>query len=640
MRSTIFTPDSNAHFNRLTGRLVLLLVLSAGLFSCQTITPVPPVAEPTEEQMIAEQQAQAFEQQGLWPEAALQYAQLAETGIPAKQDEYRIKSAQMEIRQDRLLEAADQLNQVDRDKLTERLLNWIAVLDSVIAFEAGKTYQSLANLPDPDQLTDAGFTRIAVITRSRGLLAIGKPLDSVKLLVDSDTLFAEPNEQPLLQTQIWDSLQHMSEPAILRGLSTQQTIPLRGWLELNLIARRSQMLPSRMEPWLRTWKERYSENLLAANYAELLLEQSRSVYINPTRIALLLPLSGKYQAVSEAIQNGFLQAYYQDAQRPDLEIIAISDKPEDFFQSYHQAISNGADMIIGPLDKSLIDQMVINGNLQVPTLSLNYSDMERTTANLFQFGLRPEDEAEQIADIVLDHGLYHALTLTPDTSLGERLKTAFEARFSKLGGQVMAAQTYPSKNNDYSRQIKRMLNLDRSESRHTILGQIIGQSSEFIPRRRQDVDVIFISGNPRQARLIKPQLKFHHALDLPVYATSSISSTEHSTDVDRDLNGILFIDAPWSFKTDTDPDKQTVKSLWPQQVERYGRFFALGVDSYRLIPSLKRLQITQGETLSLNSGRISIDELGRIRRQLQLATFEKGRIVPLETDPQAPRAQK
>ena len=277
----------------------------------------------------------------------------------------------------------------------------------------------------------------------------------------------------------------------------------------------------------------------------------------------------------------------------------------------------------------------MNEYLRIPTLTLNYADNNRGGIdNLYQFGLKPEDEAEQVADYALQNAQYHAVTLTPDSSLGRRLQKAFRNRFELLGGQVVDSAYYPSSKNDFSVAIKQLLNLNDSERRHGILDQINGEKSEFIPRRRQDVDMVFISGNPRQARLIKPQLKFHHAKDLPVYATSSISSSISDPDADRDLDSILYVDMPWALDNEQNPDYQNIRQLWPNQSERFAKFFALGVDAYRLIPSLRRLMINPTEKLSLNTGVVTVDSKGRVHRELMLATYEKGRARLLAEHPE------
>ena len=248
--------------------------------------------------------------------------------------------------------------------------------------------------------------------------------------------------------------------------------------------------------------------------------------------------------------------------------------------------------------------------------------------------LRPEDEAEQVADYALAQGRHHAAVLVPDTEWGYRLQRAFSQRFEALGGRVVGSAAYPSRNSDYSQAIKNLLNLTTSEHRKSILQQVIKQQVEFEARRRQDVDMIFIAANSRQARLIKPQLEFHHAQDLPVYATSHISSSTASVDDDRDLDKILFVDIPWMLYSDRNPDYRRVAALWPETSQRFSRLYALGIDAYRMIPSLRRLMINPEETVAQNTGVLSVDSNGRVRRSLLMATYEKGRAKLLEA-PQA-----
>ena len=67
---------------------------------------------------------------------------------------------------------------------------------------------------------------------------------------------------------------------------------------------------------------------------------------------------------------------------------------------------------------------------------------------------------------------------------------------------------------------------------------------EFIPRRRQDIDFIFLIANPRQARLIKPTQLLFRSRCACIRLTSVFDGLNGSTD-NRDLEGIWFADAPW-----------------------------------------------------------------------------------------------
>ncbi len=615
-------------------RLSLLLTLLALLLpACQTTSIIKPPGtdrSTPEQRLLAEDYARS----GEWDRAYALYRQLAEQAPAASQARYLNQAALMLYRGERYDEIEPLYAEFENIEWSqdEQLARQVMLAGAMI--QRGKTYRGLSSLPEIDRIQSPEYRALALQIRSDGLLAIGKPLEAAELRIRRGELLDDPQQQLENQQGIWDALNRMGEPAIIKALSRPLTPQLRGWLELNLIARRSDMLPQKIEPWVAKWRSLYPGHGADGPFVESLLENSRLIYIRPTRIALMLPLGGKLKGVAEAIQDGFLYAWYADPgnredpeapPRPVIDLIDASSDPLDFYLQYSQAIEDGADLIVGPLNKPLVNDLLAEGDREVPTLTLNYADdAARRAENLYQFGLSPEDEAEQVADYALADGRYHALTLTPDTRLGERLRKAFGRRFEALGGQVVGGADYAARKSDYSVPIKQMLNLTSSYRRHDILQTVLGRKLEFIPRRRQDVDMIFIVGNPRQARLIKPQLKFHRAKDLPVYATSSVSSGSPDPDADRDLNGLLFVDTPWSLQNATNPDYQEVARRWPKSVKRYGRFFALGIDAYRLIPSLRRLLINPGEKTPMNTGIISVDRNGRIHRELLLATFDKG----------------
>ena len=628
--------------------LLLLLALALGLAACESgprkgppdVTDparisVDPDADsgvltPTEEDIIQAFQYETGEQ---WLEAAVLYDRLSRSAVQPERSAFLIKVALMYYYGGLYDEIDPFFAGLGEQDILQQDLKYKQIIQAGGYLGEGKIYQGLLALPEIDEIIDYQFKALALNIRSRGVLAIGKPLDSAKLRMQIGQYLKTPQEFEKNHDFIWAALNRITESAMLRALAEQQTPEVRRWLELNLITRRSNMLPVKMEPWIDQWYQRYGDHPAAPSYAINLLEESKRIFISPTRIALMLPFSGRLEKVSEAIQNGFLYAYYQDPdQVADLEIINASTDPAEFNLQYEQAMQNGADFIVGPISKDLIDLLQQREELEVPTLTLNYgNDEDEAGLNLYQFGLRPEDEAEQIADYALAQDKHHAIVLVPDTEWGYRLQRAFTRRFESLGGHVVGSSVYPSKANDYSAAIKNLLNLTTSNHRKSILQQVIKQQVQFDARRRQDVDMIFIAANSRQARLIKPQLKFHHAQDLPVYATSHISSSSANPDDDRDLNEILFVDIPWMLNNRNNPDHKQIGRLWPDSSQRFSRLFALGIDAYRMIPSLRRLMINPEESLTHNTGVLTVDKNGRIKRSLLMATYENGRAKLLET---------
>ena len=627
-----------------------MLALLLGLNACQT-GPEPSATEPsvdsqklsepdldadlsiltpTEEDII---QAFRHEVDKEWLDAAIIYDKLAQSSVQPERSQFLIKIALMYYQGGLYDEIDPFFDALDEDDIQPSDERHKQIIQAGGYLGEGKIYQSLLHLPEIEEIDDYRFKALALNMRSRGVLAIGKPLESARMRMQIREFLKTPDEIEANNDFIWDALNRITEPAMIRALAEPQTAETRGWLELNLIVRRSNMLPAKMEPWIDQWYERYGEHPAAPIYALNLLEESRSVYIEPKHIALMLPFSGRLEKVAEAIQNGFLYAYYKDpGQLAELEIINASNDPAEFSLQYEQAIQNGADFVVGPIDKDLVNMLQQREALDVPTLTLNYgNEQNEAPQNLYQFGLLPEDEAVQIADFALAQGRHHALVLVPDTEWGYRLQRAFSKRFESLGGHVVGSNIYPAKKNDYSAAITNLLNLTTSKHRKSILQQTIKEQVRFEARRRQDVDMIFIAANSRQARLIKPQLKFHHAQDLPVYATSHISSSNGKPADDRDLNEILFVDIPWMLDNRNNADYRQINAFWPDDSQRFSRLFALGIDAYRVIPSLRRLMINPEEQVQHHTGLLSVDNTGRVKRSLLMATYQNGRAKLLKT---------
>ena len=228
-----------------------------------------------------------------------------------------------------------------------------------------------------------------------------------------------------------------------------------------------------------------------------------------------------------------------------------------------------------------------------------------------------------------------ALVLVPEGEWGTRLLSSFTNRFHELGGSVIQSERYFPQNSDYSVAIKSLLQLNQSEQRRRTVQSIVKAEVEFEPRRRQDADFIFIAASPQQARLIRPQLSYHFASDLPVYATSHVFSGNENISADQDINGITYCDVPWLLSTD--PSMELLRDSLDLQSSssssRLPRFAALGIDAYQVIPHLQRLAANDFDRYQGTTGKLSIDAQNRIYRQLIWAKFEKGRPQTLGITP-------
>jgi outer membrane PBP1 activator LpoA protein len=193
-------------------------------------------------------------------------------------------------------------------------------------------------------------------------------------------------------------------------------------------------------------------------------------------------------------------------------------------------------------------------------------------------------------------------------------------------------QTYipASKPDAYTDTLTQLFNLDASDEREQRVASTLGQHLEYEPRRRQDIQFIFLAANARDARAIKPQINFNRGENLPVYSTSKIYELDSNVD-NSTLNGISFDDMPWTLEDSGSVSdmRATLARDWP------GNF-----DAYRLVPLLYNTRAI-GQPVQGVTGLLSLDPGGRVHRRLDWADFDDGEVellAPVDLPAEAPSA--
>ena len=84
--------------------------------------------------------------------------------------------------------------------------------------------------------------------------------------------------------------------------------------------------------------------------------------------------------------------------------------------------------------------------------------------------------------------------------------------------------------------------------------------------------------------------------------------------------------SPWTLTgSRREPLHSAISELWPARSEKYARLYAFGLDAYRIIPHLQRLQQYPFERFNGQTGSLRMDEQQRLRRQLSWAKFRYGK---------------
>lgn len=650
-----------------------LLSISAALAVLLGACAVPPQRPVTGDRAVSGQlfveQAEDSSAKGNYVIAAQSYLTLAQQSSGVEQQRYLLAAAAILTRGQHIQRAGAIIERIDPALLPATDQIRYRFTRARLALFELQPEQALNQLRLAETAIPATMAGEWHSLRAEAYAMTGNYLEAVRERVMLERKLSDPEEIRRNHQQIWETLNRLSSDVLATLRSAPPPDILSGWLALARIHQTALGDPEQLERRLQAWLDDYPGHPAAEQFiAELLIYQDIQLD-RPDRIALLLPLSGNFAAPAKAVRDGFLAAYYSrggSRYAPEIRVYDTTDEVATGLEVYQRAVEEGADFIVGPLHKPLVEALARLSHpvpdetadppalipppstlqahpepepMAVPTLALNYrSDESLVAENFYQFGLLPEDEARQVAERAWLDGYNKALILAPEGEWGERMYTSFIRHWQQLNGKVIEAQRYDPSRHDFSRPVIELLNIDASRERKRALERLTGLDLKFEPRRRQDVDFIYLAAFPTQARQIRPQLKFYYAAEIPVYSSSHVYSGEENPTQDRDMDGIIFCDMPWvlSDGEGREPNWKMFTDIWHSDAIPFKRLYAMGIDAYRLIGQLKQMRNIPQAHLSAATGNLYLDGSNRIHRQLLWARFRGGKPELIESTPLMP----
>jgi outer membrane PBP1 activator LpoA protein len=609
-----------------SGRLRALVTVLAlfGLISIGACTvPVTQPPPPGGDRLLS--QAEKLARDGNHAGAAQSYESLAAQSPGELKDRFLLRAARQYLLDNQADKATGLLTQVSTT-LPSSDYPMRAQIAADLALRAQRPERALAELDRVSAPVPREYASDILELRARALFALGRPAQGVTTALERERLLSGTDEIRANQRLIWQGLQRSASSNADFTPPAGASALLIGWLDLGRAALTAARNPFTANRDLTDWRARYPTHPANVLLSEDVLPELGVGLDYPSQIALVLPLSGRQQAAGVAVRDGFLAALLeqQSDKRPLLNVYDSAELGAT--TAYRRAITEGAQFIVGPLMKEEVAAIATSGEASVLTLALNQlPEGAQVPGLMFQFSLDPEDEARQIAQRVTADGRVRGLVLLPNNEWGQRLHRAFETELQLLGGSVAGVRFYDPQARDYSEPIAQMLLINESRTRYNSLAGMLGQRLEFEPRHRGDAQFVFMGAQqPVQGRSLRPALRFHLGDELPVYANSDIF--EPDAEANNDLEGLLFPDMPWVISPDAVSTqlRNALSKHWPVRARGRGRLYAFGFDAYRMIPILKAGKFGIGNAVPGMTGLLSIDDHGRVRRELSWAKVTNG----------------
>jgi uncharacterized protein len=414
-------------------------------------------------------------------------------------------------------------------------------------------------------------------------------------------------------------------------------LDLLPWLDLVVSAREHLLDDESLRPALESWQARHATASYSADEAMLWIAAWRQTRPMPGRIDVALPgPDTQLYRAGQALRNGLVSAWleFMPEHRPELRFHYLGSRPDDIVATWFDAREQGAELLIGPLDREQVEALVeMPGADMLPTLLLNLPDDKerlRQTSGLAALALPPEEEAELAAVRALVDGHRRAIVLAQSTSWGDRVARSFADTFELGGGRILDNRGYNPGDTDHSDLLRQVLRITESEQRATQLQRLLGEPIESEAQRRTDVDLIFLASRTEDGPMMRPQLRFFDAGDVPLMATSHIVAGAPNPGRDRDLDGIVLPISPWFLDNTLAGNLRVQAESGHDHLSSHSlsRLHALGRDAMLVAPWLNMMRSDRHLYLPGMTGRLSMPDGTVLARDLPFIRIDNGRARP------------
>ncbi|UTV28071.1 penicillin-binding protein activator [Photobacterium atrarenae] len=443
--------------------------------------------------------------------------------------------------------------------------------------------------------------------------------------------YLQPEQKAANWQRLWQDLASYSNNQLQSAKIAEDETVLRGWVQLSILkntySQRPARLKSAVDEWLAQHPYHPANQALPAELAAILSLEIPEL----SNVALLLPLSGRYENAGKAVRDGFINAMLDDTGRDgDTELTIYDTEAEPLATIVSKLEQTGIELVIGPLRKDKITDFQRLNQSQMTMLALNEPDQVNSAqGKACYFALSPEQEAEQAARHLFAKGHQYPMVLAPGNPFGERVSQAFINQWQQLTGHQPASSSFSSRK-QVQQQIAAVFGLTESQSRIQQMKQLMGITLEAQPRSRRDTDAVYLIANKNELTLLKPfiEVAINPDIQPPKLYASSRSYPDSNANF-NELRGIEFSDIP--LLVDANHHFMTrFNELWPNASNTDLRLHAFGMDAYQMITELPQMQAVDNYSTQGKTGRLSLDEQCVIQRQLSWAMFSGNGVEPVQ----------
>ncbi|MBK7889652.1 MAG: penicillin-binding protein activator [Bdellovibrionales bacterium] len=383
--------------------------------------------------------------------------------------------------------------------------------------------------------------------------------------------------------------------------------------------------------------------------------------VNPKTIGVVLPLSGKQQAMGQRALRGVqlgLGIYGRNPSGFRLAVIDSEGNPDAARRGVERLVveDNVISVIGGLLSKTAGAEAAKAQEFAVPSIMMSQkAGLTDTGEYVFRNALTSQMQASALADVAISKlGAKRFAILFPNDPYGTEFANFFWDAVKMRGGSVTGAQSYDPKETDFRGHVQRLVGTyyveDRAEEYRIRYRQYLEKNPKRSARQGQaspedilppivDFDALFIPDSVKAAGQIAPMLAYNDVDNVRLLGTNLWNNPALVTRGQKFVENSVFVDGLFigdrSFQ-----NADFVKQYKELYGEEPGLIEAQAYDSGLLLRQLvgsgatsrielqERLAGLKGFSGSLGQLEMSADR--ELIRPISVLSVKDGKIGPLE----------
>ena len=286
--------------------------------------------------------------------------------------------------------------------------------------------------------------------------------------------------------------------------------------------------------------------------------------VDPKTVGLLLPLSGKHEAVGRRILRGMqlgLGIYGPDPSDLKLAVIDSEGNPDQARRAVERLVTEDFVIAIaGPLLSRTATAAASKADeLGVPTISLTQkTGITQVGETVFRNALTSEMQVRELVRVSMQKlGYKNFAVLYPNDPYGVEFTNLFWDEVLTQGGSIRAAQTYDPKETNLSGPIKRMVGTYYLEDRKEEYKEVFKEWLKKHPQRRggrqkdavtdllkpiRQFDAVFVPDTVRAVAQIAPTFSYFDVSGFRLLGTNLWNSESFVNVGQRHVEGAILVD--------------------------------------------------------------------------------------------------